>query len=149
MAIPTQATANMDDPEEHVLWALMGAITTPEGDALITTEQCLRRASKIIVDAGFRHVAELQTRKQIIPGGAESVHWLGVGAVEWVDMDTPDPDVAEVRTSAADELDLDAESGAALIRLVERLQERGVIRPPEDSAPTEDVAQVRTIEVDY
>ncbi|MDV8066383.1 DUF2744 domain-containing protein [Rhodococcus sp. IEGM 1366] len=148
MAIPTQATANMDDPEEHVLWALMGAITDPDGNTLLTTEECLRKASKILVDAGYRHVAELQTRKQIIPGGAESVHWLGVGAVEWVDMDAPDPEVAEMRTSAADDLDLDAESGAALIRLVARLQERGVIRAPEEAAPTEDVAQVRTIEVD-
>lgn len=148
MAIPTQATANMDDPEEHVLWALMGAITTEDGSALITTEGCLRKASRILTEAGYRHVAELQTRKQIIPGGAESVHWMGVGAIEWVDMDTPDPEVAEARSSAADDLDLDAESGAALIRLVERLQERGVIRTPEESAPLEDVAQVRTIEVD-
>lgn len=147
MAIPTQAAANMDDPEEHVLWALMGSITTPDGDTLITTEECLRKASKILVDAGFRHVAELQTRKQIIPGGMESVHWMGVGAVEWVDIDTPEPEVTPAPVS--DAIDLDAMSGSDLIRLAERLQERGVIRPPEESVPTEDVAQVRTIEVDY
>ncbi|MCD2109351.1 DUF2744 domain-containing protein [Rhodococcus erythropolis] len=147
MAIPTQATADMDDPEEHVLWALMGSITTPDGDALITTEECLRKTSRILTEAGFRHVPELQVRKQIIPGGMESVHWMGVGAVEWVDIDTPDPEVALAPVS--DAIDLDAMSGSDLIRLAERLQERGVIRPPEEGAPTEDVAQVRTIEVDY
>lgn len=147
MAIPTQATADMDDPEEHVLWALMGSLTTPDGDALITTEECLRKASKIIVGAGFRHHPELQEIKQVIPGGMESVHWMGVGAVEWVDIDAPDPEVTPAPVS--DAIDLDAMSGSDLIRLAERLQERGVIRPPEDSGPTEDVAQVRTIEVDY
>lgn len=147
MAIPTQATADMDDPEEHVLWALMGSITTPDGDALITTEECLRKASSILSRAGFRHHPELQEIKQIIPGGMESVHWMGVGAVEWVDIDTPDPEVAPAPVS--DAIDLDAMSGSDLIRLAERLQERGVIRPPEESVPTEDVAQVRTIEVNY
>lgn len=146
MAIPTQATADMEDPEEHALWVLMGALTTPDGDALITTEERLRKTSSIIVRAGYRHHPELQEIKQIIPGGAESVHWMGVGAVEWVDVDTPDPEV--VSAPVADALDLDAMSGSDLIRLAERLQERGVIRPP-DSAPTEDVARVRTIEVDY
>ncbi|MCZ9635164.1 phage gene 29 protein family protein [Rhodococcus sp. BH5] len=147
MAIPTQVTANMDDPEEHALWVLMGAIMTPDGSALITAEECLRKASSIITRAGYRHHPELQEIKQIIPGGAESVHWMGVGAVEWVDIDTPDPDVRPAPVT--DAIDLDAMSGSDLIRLAERLQERGVIRAPEDAGPSEDLAQVRTIEVDY
>ncbi|MFF2026555.1 DUF2744 domain-containing protein [Streptomyces sp. NPDC058171] len=144
--IPTQATANMDDPREHVLWALVGALKDPYGNALITSEQALRDTSEVLTKAGFRHVPELQEIKQLIPEGVEGTHWLGTGVVEWVSIDAPVP---VVETSPAAEVDLDAMSAEDLIRLAKKLEDRGVIRPEDPPTVVGDMAQIsRAPEVD-
>ena len=144
--IPSQANCNMADPREHVLWALAGSLVDPQGDSIITTEEKLRDISEILTKAGFRHHAELQQIKQIIPGNADGVHWLGVGSLQWVPMDTPETEVAEV--AAEPQVDLDAMSAEQMIRLADDLKARGVIRAEDPPAVEGDLAQVGKVEVD-
>ncbi|OZE92121.1 DUF2744 domain-containing protein [Rhodococcus sp. 15-2388-1-1a] len=159
MAIPLQAFCDPDDPEEAALWALLG-LEDGSGVPMIVPEVSLRKMSKNLIEyGGFRHHPELQTKKAIIVGApeAEGVHWMGVGMIEWVDIDHEEP-VAVVEAAVAaeepilEDSDLDQASAAQLIKLAEKLQERGVIRPPE--APTAldgyatDQAAVSSVEVD-
>lgn len=136
----------MEDPREFALWALAGLLKDSRGDIMIVSEESLRDGSEILAQAGFRHHPELQTIKRATPPGADSVHWLGAGAFPWVSINAPEPEAAQ---SAAPAPDLDAMSGEQLIQLAADLQARGVIRPPEESVVEGDLAQVRTIEVDY
>ncbi|OZE89985.1 hypothetical protein CH298_13465 [Rhodococcoides fascians] len=138
--IPTQAYCDPDKPEEAALWAVVGIEETP-GVPMIVPESALRGLSKQLHDAGFRHHPELQTKKAIIVGAPEQegVSWMGVGEVKWVPIDHVDsPEVLAAVAAEQQELliddDLDQASGAQLMALAQKLQERGVIRAPE--APT-------------
>ncbi|MBM4711097.1 phage gene 29 protein family protein [Prescottella equi] len=135
--IPIQSKCDMNDPEQHCLWALVGIKST--GVPLLVDERALRELSAQLVAAGFRHHPELQERKVATPPGAEGVHWLALGAVEWVDIDEPEPELAPA--GAGHGADLDAMSAEQLIALGADLKARGVIR---DSPPPEatDVATV-------
>ncbi|WP_032402494.1 phage gene 29 protein family protein [Rhodococcoides fascians] len=149
--IPTQASCDMDDPEEHVLWALPGIEEMP-GVPLLTPEPGLRSLSKQLVEAGFRHHPELQVKKAIIVGApdAPGVHWMGVGAIQWVDIDTPDPmEAASTEPVIVSKEDFDKASAAQLIAIAEELERRGVVRPAaEVPPPVEDGAIVGTYEPD-
>lgn len=136
--IPIQSKCDMNDPEQHCLWALVGIKST--GVPLLVDERALRELSAQLVAAGFRHHPELQQRKVATPPGAEGVHWLALGAVEWVDIDEPDPEPAAGPTAEHD-VDLDAMSAEKMIRLAADLKARGVIRDPEIAA-VDDVATI-------
>lgn len=156
--IPLQEYCDPDDPEESALWACLG-IEDGSNVPMIAPEVSLRKLSRQLHDAGFRHHPQLQVKKAIVVGApeAEGVHWMGVGMIKWVDIDHEEPEaVVEAAVAAEQPIleddDLDQASAAQLIKLAEKLQERGVIRPPE--APTAldgyaaDQAAVSSVEVD-
>ncbi|MGZ6053983.1 MAG: phage gene 29 protein family protein, partial [Isosphaeraceae bacterium] len=53
--IPSQQEADMDKPEEHVLWALRN-LPSFAGSGVVTHSGFLRGWSKHLWEAGFRHV---------------------------------------------------------------------------------------------
>lgn len=136
--IPIQSKCDMNNPRQHCIWGLIGFKAT--GVPMITTEDALGDVSEQLYLAGFRHHPELQQIKVQTPPGAEGVHWLALGAVEWVDIDEPDPEPAADVTAEHD-VDLDAMSAEKMIRLAADLKARGVIRDPEISA-VDDVATI-------
>ncbi|NKW07047.1 DUF2744 domain-containing protein [Rhodococcus hoagii] len=67
--IPIQSKCDMNVPEEHCLWALVGIEST--GVPMLTSEVALRQLSAQLFAAGFRHHPELQEIKVQTPPGAE------------------------------------------------------------------------------
>ncbi|WP_052083157.1 phage gene 29 protein family protein [Rhodococcoides fascians] len=138
--LPMQGYCDPDDPEEFALWALIGIAETP-GVPMLVPEEALRGLSKQLYEAGFRHQPELQRKKAVIEGApeAEGVSWMGVGQVVWTDIDKEDSPVMAAAIEAAQEPlltdeEMDQASAAQLIAIKEKLEARGVVRPPE--APT-------------
>lgn len=137
--IPIQSKCDMDVPEEHCLWALVGIEST--GVPMLTSEVALRQLSAQLFAAGFRHHPELQEIKVQTPPGAEGVHWLALGAVRWVGIDEVDPGPV-AGPQGGHGVDLDAKSAEDLIALADDLKARGVIRDPEPERVVEDVATI-------
>lgn len=82
MSLPLQATTNPDDPEEHLLWALVN-LGANAGAPLIVPEVVLRSWSKHLYRCGFRHHPELQEIEYVPPAPDASV--LEAGAGQWVE----------------------------------------------------------------
>lgn len=108
--IPSQEDADLNSPEEHVLWALRN-LPTIAGVGAITHPAVLRSWSKHLWQIGFRHVDWL--RKLADEDGNIHVSKLpkqglkfqqafrGPGhaynnAARWVTPDTPDPEPFQV-----------------------------------------------------
>ncbi|MGW6624198.1 phage gene 29 protein family protein [Nocardia sp. NPDC055002] len=105
--LPTQETANWEDPEERVVWALRNLPNTG-GAAQVTHPDNLRKWSKHIDECGFMHVSELralacedgfihvsQLREQVIefqPVVRGPRHDYNP-ATQWVEAGTPAPEV--------------------------------------------------------
>lgn len=105
--IPTQDQANMDDPEEHVLWALKN-LPNVGGVGQVTHPDILRKWSKHLVECGFAHrdwlagladedgnihVSQLPEQKikwQVAPRGPRHDY---NPASQWVASDEPEPEV--------------------------------------------------------
>ncbi|MDO4606963.1 MAG: DUF2744 domain-containing protein [Bowdeniella nasicola] len=93
--IPLQKNMNMDDPEEHILWALVnigGNIDAP----LLMPERVLRRWAHHLWECGFRHHPELQMRFYQPPRDGAGVFEAGGGTwvpapAPGVEPDAPDP----------------------------------------------------------
>lgn len=108
--IPTQAEANHNEPEQHVLWALRN-LPTIAGVGAITHPAFLKSWSKHLWQAGFRHVDWI--RKLADEEGNIHVSKLpeqtikfqaafrGPGhhynnAARWVGKDVPEPEAFRV-----------------------------------------------------
>jgi len=104
--IPTQDTANMDDPTEHVLWALRN-MPAFAGAGMVTHPGFLRAWSEHLWQCGFRHVSWLE--KLADENGMIHVSKLPQqslkfqlpmrgprhgynNAARWVTVNTPDPE---------------------------------------------------------
>lgn len=87
--IPLQPTCDPDNPEEHVLWALVGMAGPTSQAPLILPLEIMRQWSKHLYDAGFRHHPDEQQIKYIPPVHGDN--WIAGAAGEWVSMDTPLP----------------------------------------------------------
>ncbi|ERB55484.1 hypothetical protein N806_31160 [Rhodococcus sp. P27] len=108
--IPTQSQADMDDPEEHVVWALVH-LPNVGGVVQVTHPMILRAWSKHLVECGFVwapglaeladengmiHVSQLpaqQIKHQPAPRGPRHQY---NNAADWVPMDTPEPKKAVI-----------------------------------------------------
>lgn len=80
MSLPLQEQMNMADPEEHLLWALVG-MAAEAGAPLIVPTQILRGWSKHLYECGFRHHPEEQQRWYHPPKTGDSIMEAGLG--EW------------------------------------------------------------------
>ena len=104
--IPTQDTANMDDPTEHVLWALRN-MPAFAGAGMVTHPGFLRAWSEHLWQCGFRHVDWLagladengmihvsklpkQSLKFQLPMRGPRHGYNN--AARWVTVNTPDPE---------------------------------------------------------
>lgn len=112
MPIPLQENANMADPEEHVLWALVN-IGGDIGAPLLLPEEIMRHWSKHLFECGFRHVPEEQ-RRWYEPPGDDSSLWHGAGG-KWVSEKPKD------KADAVDDL-VGALSPAMRAKLLARLE---------------------------
>lgn len=87
--IPLQATCNPDNPEEHLLWALVGMAGPTSQAPLILPVDIMRQWSKHLYAAGFRHHPEHQTIKYVPP--ITGNNWVIGAAGDWVDINQPLP----------------------------------------------------------
>lgn len=85
MSLPLQHTVNMDNPEEHLVWALL-SMDTRQGVPMLMPQPILRSWSKHLYDCGFRHHPELQA-KYYRPPATDST--FGAVDGQWVTTDTP------------------------------------------------------------
>ncbi|MFD4442528.1 hypothetical protein ACFWPK_22435 [Nocardia sp. NPDC058519] len=106
----TQETANMDDPRQHIAWAL-GSFPSPNQDmGEVPVHPGVRPLlSELLVSLGFRHDPTLQ-RKWLIPGDHPEAGWLNVPKVvdrveydEWKTANA-DPEAAEKWRATAEKL---------------------------------------------
>lgn len=86
MSIPLQHNADMDSPEEHLLWALVN-IGGLAGAPLLMPVSVMREWSKHLYKCGFRHDASKQEIFYRPPGPDASI-WDGLSGV-WVESDSP------------------------------------------------------------
>ena len=89
MGIPLQGDMNQDDPQEHILWALVN-MGENIGAPLLLPEKFMRDFSAHLYRCGFRHHDELQEIWYKPPGQGDSI-WHGTGG-HWVEG--PEPGVA-------------------------------------------------------
>lgn len=90
----------MEDPEEHILWALVN-MAGAAGAPLLMPEPVMRSWARHLWDCGFRHHPELQMLFYRPPRAGASV--LEAGAGEWVAAD--EPGVNPVPPAAEDPID--------------------------------------------
>ncbi|WP_052280793.1 phage gene 29 protein family protein [Nocardia vulneris] len=88
--IPHQSECNMDDPEEHALWALVCPPATGQTPILLPLFVA-KNLAKALWNCGFRHHPELQTVKFQRPFRGQQHPMNGMG--RWVPIDTPEPDL--------------------------------------------------------
>lgn len=101
--IPLQSAANMDDPREHVAWALVG-LAGPQAHAPMILPLAVQGSwSEQLYKAGFRHHPELQEIKYVPP--AKDTNWVMGAAGQWVDINEPLP--AEVTAPDTSDLSLE------------------------------------------
>ncbi len=105
--IPSQDTANMDNPQEHVVWALRN-MPAFAGAGVVTHPGFLRSWSEHLWNCGFRHTDWLRSladedgnihvsklprqtikMQEAIRGPRHSFN----NATRWVSVETPDPPV--------------------------------------------------------
>lgn len=99
MSIPLQHNANMDNPEEHALWALVN-IGSMAGAPLLMPVAVMKKWSEHLYKCGFRHHPDKQALFYRPPGEDASL-WDGI-AGEWVESETPGESPV---TAGPDELD--------------------------------------------
>jgi hypothetical protein len=80
---------DMDDPQEHFLWALMQIPVGPH-EMMPILENTARTMSKHLWETGFRHHPQLQRKKYQRPLRGQQNHMNGLA--RWVDMDSEDPE---------------------------------------------------------
>lgn len=98
MSIPLKSTCSPDDPEEHVLWALVGLAGPNSHAPLILPAQVARKWSAHLYECGFRHHPDLQKIKYVPPSAGTD--WVLGAAGKWVDINTPlTPDQTAPNTS--------------------------------------------------
>ena len=98
MGIPLQRDADMGDPRQHVLWALVGM-----GDApLLMPLPIMAEWSEHIFNAGFRHHPELQTVYYSPPG--EDASFYSSMSGEWIKSESPGVPPDEVNDDEIDRL---------------------------------------------
>lgn len=115
--IPLQDNANMDDPVEHVLWALVnpgGRVGAPVGMPM----PVMRALAKQIYDAGFRHNEALQTIYYVPPNEGATI--LNMGG-RWVEATEPGVRPAELERDAVGEA-IAGMTEEQRMELIERLQ---------------------------
>lgn len=103
--LPSQHEADMNNPDEHIAWA-MRSLPSFAGSGCVTHSGFLRRWSKHLWDCGFRHTSWLakladengnihvsQLPKQTIKfqEAFRGPHHQYNNAARWVSEDTPDP----------------------------------------------------------
>lgn len=134
--IPSQDTANMDNPEEHFLWALRN-MPTFAGIGAVTNSGFLRAWSKHLWKCGFAHrdwLAKLADEngnihvsklpKQLIkfqPAMRGPRHQYN-NAAQWVGKDTPDPEPMRI----PDIRELTIQENAAMIQ---QYEDAGMLSP--------------------
>lgn len=120
MSIPLQSTANMDDPEEHCLWALVN-IGGDIGAPLLLPLSIMKGWSRHLYEAGFRHHPDLQTRFYQPPSPDSSV-WDSVGG-KWVESSVPG-----VSPVPPDEIDtmIDSLPEEMIQRIIRRRGDEGI-----------------------
>lgn len=109
--LPRQATADMQDPAEFAAWVFAG-MPHMQGAPIAFPVWYLHELSKRLWEAGFRHHAELQTVKYVIPTVEADGPAVLASAGRWVPVDTPDDEIP----SLADQLD-DAQKRALVAAL--------------------------------
>lgn len=85
--LPTQATCDPENPEEHALWALVnfaGVVGAP----LLLPLKFMRGLAHHLWRAGFRHHPELQEIYYQPPQMKKAGVWEGV-AGKWVEAEAP------------------------------------------------------------
>ncbi|WP_433568067.1 phage gene 29 protein family protein (plasmid) [Nocardia sp. CA-151230] len=86
--VVTQDTADMDDPRQHVAWALaFFPSPNPQMGAVPVYPVVREMQSELLVQFGFKHHPELQT-KWLIPGDHPEAGWYNTPKV--VDRDEYD-----------------------------------------------------------
>ncbi len=104
--IPTQETADMNNPQEHVLWALRN-MPAFAGAGMVTHPGFLRAWSEHLFNCGFRHVSWLEELadkdgnihvsklpRQVLkfqPAMRGPRHTFN-NAARWVGVNEPDPE---------------------------------------------------------
>lgn len=115
--IPIQSNCDPDDPEEHLLWGLVGLAGPSAQAPLILPVAVQRKWSRHLYDCGYRHHPELQKIKYIPP--SHNTNWVAGASGEWVDINQPltpeqsAPDVSHLS---------DAEQMVLLQQLLNRFQ---------------------------
>lgn len=101
MGIPTQDNCRVDDPAEHVLWALVN-IGGMIGAPLVMPKKVMEQWSKHLYRCGFRHHPELQ---EIFyePPGEDATIWDGV-AGRWVEAESVGVRPAELSVDKVEQL---------------------------------------------
>lgn len=94
-----QHNADMDKPDEHVLWALVN-IGSMTGAPLLMPVAVMKKWSEHLYKCGFRHHQDKQTLFYRPPGEDASL-WDGI-AGEWIEAETPGESPVSV---GPDELD--------------------------------------------
>lgn len=133
MSIPLQQDCNMEDPEEHFLWMLVGLPGPDEQAPMMVPPAWLRRWSKRLYDAGARFHPEEQLVKYVPP--ADNPHWMNGGGGKWVPVDEDLP--PEVTAPSIEHL-----SVGEKLALVEKLKSEGHISEPVQG-PVQDEAGVK------
>lgn len=133
-SIPLQSVQNMEDPEEHFLWALVGLPGPGSQAPLILPPEILKRWSAHFYKCGFRHHPDLQQIKYVPPSG--DMNWITGATGRWVPIDEELP--AAVTAPGIDHLSLDEKRV-----LLERLQSEVGPLPEKE---TEDAALVTTVQ---
>jgi Protein of unknown function (DUF2744) len=147
--LPNQAESNMNNPEEHVAWALR-SLPTIAGTGSVTNPMFLKAWSKHLVECGFAHrdylasladengyihVSQLpeQRIKYQDPIRGQYHHYNN--ASRWVPMDAPDPKpsvIPDVRKYTIQEQNA----------IKHMLIETGVVKEP---TPQRDTARVTNL----
>ncbi|AKK04602.1 putative DUF2744 family protein [Corynebacterium mustelae] len=120
--IPLQQDCDMNDPDEHALWALVGLAGPTAHAPLVLPPQVLRKWSRRMWECGFRHNPELQEIKYVPP--PLDTNWVLGAAGQWVGIDTPLP--AEITAPDTSHL-TDEEKRVLLARLVNELNPNDLV----------------------
>lgn len=89
--VPTLHSCDLDDPEEHFLWALVG-MPDVIGAPLIMPVPQLRKISRHLWDLGFRQT-EAPSKKYRLDSSDDPL--MGGGG-RWVDAADPEPDADKI-----------------------------------------------------
>jgi hypothetical protein len=134
--IPSQSDADLDDPEEHFLWALRNMPTTA-GTGMVTSAAILRKWSEHLWkvgcvhrdyligkadENGFIHVSSLPHQQIKFQEAFRGPHHQYNNAARWVEENEPDPEPVRVPNIH----DMTTQEKHALLY---QLQREGLISP--------------------